>query len=316
MRFLSILFLVATCLGCREEQRDGIRKPPAPAEGTGSAKTQDSVDAAQNRLAPPPESLPPTPASGSVASRKNLRMIGGYAYGKDSLTLAFEGKEDYRPGIYKYLALSGHGLSVRLDTVNVEIRNDSVSGFYTGQGIGTVVSMAMAPNQLACFHPSMGLEAGAVKTWYLDKTWGDRPATPPEWVRLTDSTRRKTLDLPGLGKAEFYPSFGPGEDITEYGELNLARPFHWNLRIGTDSAIAFPTVEEPWVDPSYSSADEALLWVGDLDRDGKPDVLLSPVLGPDQEGRLYQIFLSRDLVAGQEWKPAAEFSYYPPGMGD
>jgi hypothetical protein len=243
-------------------------------------------------------------------------MIGGYAYGKDSLTLAFEGKDDYRPGTYKYLALSGHGLSVRLDTVELEIRNDSVSSFYSEPGIGTVVSMAMAPNQLACFHPSLGLETGTVKTWYLNKKWSDRPATPPEWVRLTDSTRSKTFDLPGLGKAEFYPAFGPGEDMTEYGELNLARPFHWNLKIGTEPAIAFPTVEEHWVDPSYSSADEALLWVGDLDRDGKPDVLLSPVLGPDQEGRFYQIFLSRDLVPGKEWQPAAEFSYYPPSMGD
>jgi hypothetical protein len=249
-------------------------------------------------------------------SSNDLRMIAGYAYGKDSLTLEFEGREKPKPGRYPYLALSGHGPSVRLDTVWVEIKNDSVSGFYSGTTVGTVVSMAMAPYQLACFHASMGLEKGAIKTWYLDKAWSDRPAEPPGSVPVTASTKSKSLDLPDLGKAEFYLSFAAGPDTTESGELNLARPFHWNLKIGSEPAVAFPTVQEPWVDPSYSSADDALLWIGDLDRDGKPDVLLSPVMGPYPGGRLYQLFLSRDRAAGKEWQAAAEFSYYPPGMGD
>jgi hypothetical protein len=313
MRLRAGLFLIAVCIGCKEKSGDGRSTTPAPAANVDSA---GASEAARKPLAPQTESIPPAPTSEPVDSSNDLRMIAGYAYGKDSLTLEFEGRDNHKPGRYPYLALSGNGSSVWLDTVWVEIKNDSVSSFYSGQSIGTVVSMAMAPHQLACFDASMRLKPGPLKTWYLEKAWSDRPAEPPESAPVSVSTKRKTLDLAGLGKTEFYLTFAAGPDTTEYGELNLERPFHWNLKIGSEAAVAFPTVSEPWANPVYSSADDALLWIGDLDRDGNPDVLLSPVLGPYPGGRLYQLFLSRDRVAGKEWRAAAMFSYYPPGMGD
>ena len=318
MRFLVGLLAIIVSLGCKQKPPEvGRQSPPAQAVIPDSATT-DSTPATKKILmpAPPPKSIPPMPTSAPVPISADLQMIAEYAFGQDSLRLDFVGEEKYRPGKYKYLAFSGYGSSVWLDTVEVDIKNDSISSFYSDGSMGTVISMAITPYHLACFRATAGLEAGAVKTWYLNKAWSDTRAEPPEWVRLSDSTRHKTLDLPELGTTEFFVTFESDPDTTEDGELDLSKPFHWNMKIGSDPASVFPSVSEPWVDPSYSSADEAVLWIGDLDRDGKPDVLMSPVLGPGKGGRLYQLFLSRSLVVGEEWKAAAEFSYYPPTMGD
>jgi hypothetical protein len=315
---------MTACLGCKEKRPEhapqGVSAVP-PGDGqsarAGSAAPGSAPEFVRNLSpAPPPKSIPAAPTSAPVAISDDLQMIAGYEYGRDSLVLAFESDEKYKPGKYKYLAFSGYGSSVWLDTVEVVIKPDSVSSFYSGDILGTVVSMATTPYHLACFRASSGLEAGAVKTWYLNKTWSDTRSKPPEWAGLEDSTLRKSLDLAELGTAEFSVAFDAGPDTTESGELNLARPFRWTMRIGSAPAIAFPIIGEPWVDPNYASADEAVLWIGDLDRDGKPDVLMAPVLGPGKGWYLYQLFLSRALVAGEEWKAAAEFYYYPPGMGD
>lgn len=329
MRVPVCLAAIAVCLGCKAKRLEPPAKGSGSANPGGSAQasgTDSSASASASvpapgivrtlSPAPPPKSIPPAPTSAPVAISDDLQMIAGYEYGRDSLLLDFLDDGVRKPGKYAYLAFCGYGSSVWLDTVEVDIRPDSVSSFYSGETMGTTVSIATTPYHLACFRASSGLEAGAVKTWYLNKAWSDTRAKPAEWAGLRDTTLGKSFDLAELGKAEFFVSFDPGPDTMEYGELNLARPFRWNMRIGSAPAIVFPTVAEPWVDPTYASADEAVLWIGDLDRDGKPDVLMAPVLGPYPGGRFYQLFLSRSYAPGSEWKAAAEFYYYPPTMGD
>ena len=51
----------------------------------------------------------------------------------------------------------------------------------------------------------------------------------------------------------------------------------------------------------------SLLWAGDLDRDGKTDLLLN--MGSDNAGRHFGLFLSSEAEAGQLVKLVAQFRF-------
>ncbi|WP_034298773.1 hypothetical protein [Herbaspirillum sp. RV1423] len=151
-----------------------------------------------------------------------------------------------------------------------------------------------------------GLKEGPVKTWYFqpfryrDDGQNQPVFTPPRWSR-TINVNGTNLHISGhrVEKAiRKCPACEPESGVI------------WKMAMGTIERTLISLPDDYVQGPEVQfDVNQFLVWVGDIDSDGKPDLLLQ---SQSRSGGVYlQLFLSTTLQAGKPWKPSAKFSYWP-----
>ena len=155
-----------------------------------------------------------------------------------------------------------------------------------------------------------GLKKGPVRTWYVNKRFRfpddgrgpDRPWTASQ-TRSFDIDGMP-LSMTGAFSAAKDPECEPVAQCPDV--LRVA----WEYRLGdVKRTLAVVTTNAPELGMPLPIED-FVVWIGDLDGDGKPDLVLRP---QDRSDYLeMQLFLSSQLAAGQPWRPAARFYFWDP----
>ena len=153
-----------------------------------------------------------------------------------------------------------------------------------------------------------GLREGPVETWYANARFQRSPgAAPGDPLK---GSQRRMIDIGGAplhveGRVEQIVD----QACAEHGQCERYPRITWTVRFdGTRRTLAVlggnSNLESP------IPIEDFLVWVGDLDGDGKPDMVVRP-----QElnrGLEMALYLSRDLAPGKPWKPAATFHFWDP----
>lgn len=153
-----------------------------------------------------------------------------------------------------------------------------------------------------------GLKEGPVTTWYYNAGF-QRGALDQD--RRWETSRMRRFDIGGkpLTIAGLYSntkdSVCAADPVCE-GAMRI----EWKVRFGeVERTLAVAETETPELGTPLT-IDDVVVWIGDLDGDAKPDLVLRPQSRGDYLH--LQLFLSRDLGSGKPWRPAAQFYYWDP----
>lgn len=155
-----------------------------------------------------------------------------------------------------------------------------------------------------------GLKKGPVRTWYVNKRFrfpDDERGPDRPWT--ASQTRSFDIDgvplsMTGAFSVAKDPECEPATACPDV--LRVA----WEFRLGeVKRTLAVVTTNAPELGMPLPIED-FVVWIGDLDGDGKPDLVVRP---QDRSDYLeMQLFLSSQLAAGQPWRPAATFYFWDP----
>jgi hypothetical protein len=199
--------------------------------------------------------------------------------------------KDAFPEIGQWYGLYCQALDCELKPVDVSV--NATAGADAAGEDQTPEVLGVEGEPLALFH-GVDLNAGPVTTWY----------TVPEHLYLsgqyTSLLRLGRWQVPGLD-----------DPLTlSWVQLPDGAGRHYFLGNGTLKQLLFGTAEQAG---ASGDTTPVIHWVGDLDGDGKPDLLLSlPQSNCGYEERLY---LSSQAEAGELVHKAAMRSGTQPGCG-
>ena len=231
----------------------------------------------------------------TVDSAGNLKKIL-FAF-RDSI-LGFELDQGFPEG--RYFALVKRDSSCRLDTVYVIAKHDSISDICNPpKRYARVLYVQKNPKVLLFIRGISGMRTGPVKTWYLNSRWVNGTLYNQENMGdYRNRTRKKELQFDDIGMFTLAGKLLPG---CNDGLLQ------WQVRFGDGEWRTMPILPNG-MDMGLASGNQCLLWIGDIDGDAQPDVLLNPTLD-EYDAEYFQLFLSRQYKSGQPWKIGAEFYY-------
>lgn len=250
----------------------------------------------------------------NVESVSELKGLGGAEDSAASrITIVPERKEPYYytareyarrgPPGGNYFALLCSDSSCRLDTVRVDTEGtDSVDTYHSGRIEVRSVRIPTRRGLRMLVRGIPGLARGHVKTWYVNPLW-DYDQTDLQYRDPpADKERyRGTLSLDSIGTFRMMSRYSFLEQ--KYDAVQ------WRVRFGNGPWWDLPVVPgQTTTQPKFASAELLVLWIGDLDRDGAPDMFMRPIL--DHSGFI-QLFLSGQRRPGRVWESAATFFYHP-----
>jgi len=154
-----------------------------------------------------------------------------------------------------------------------------------------------------------GLAAGPVRTWYVNERFlaSDDPASMAPARRRLD----RAVSVDGGDSVSFDGRWLQGQDPSCSGPGCGARQLAWKVRFGqTERTLATLWPDGIVGEDGMLGVDDVLIWVGDLDGDGKPDFVIRPQTRPDYLE--LSLFLSTRLQVGKPWRAAARFYYWDP----
>ena len=205
-----------------------------------------------------------------------------------------------RPGPYFSLQPSANDFS--LIQVNVESIPTVVRG-YDHDGPGNRIRCD-AKKSILLVRGIPGVKEGKVKTWYWN---GFSSSKLKGKIGRSFTMGLKCDNERYIIKGEWkVPGSNSGDGEALQWKIQLGRQ-SWELDLisswylGRDEVLA---------------VEEYLVWVGDLDGDGKPDFLVRPQ-GRHESPHQYlelSLYLSSQRKARSPWKPASKFYFWDPAM--
>jgi len=293
-----ILLLVAGCgKGAEKEKtftevraQDSVVAMYDGAPDTGRpAMTDTSRDDSTGRSADAPVS------TGVPAGADSVRIVV-----IDSAPQWYRGDERPRAGSY-FAVRKISETECSLDEIELYENEGTVSFMYDGEMPGYILHIDWKPDLLFLVNGIPGMKAGSLTTWYLNPVWGDEPSEGPGGNQLR-------LQLPEIG--EFAMSGKPFPACASPRCYEEIHSFQWRVRFGNDTWLTLPMLSETFQGWGgvvvYRGAKGAILWIGDIDNDAKPDIMV-------KTAELYELFLSTRTLQDTLWNCSASFSYHDPG---
>lgn len=233
-----------------------------------------------------------TPAPGIAIVHSNAQ---GYAIDGDA----------YPAG--SYLAVTCDRGACTLVPTQVTIANRTVDGD-DGPTSMPVLHSDLKTHALFLVQGVPGLAAGPLKTWYVNERFlaADEPASMEPAKRRLD--RSVASDN---GAVSFSGHWLAMQEPGCEGIACATREIAWKVRFGeTERTLATVSPDGIVGEDGLLGVDDVLVWVGDLDGDGKPDLVIRPQARPDYLE--LSLFLSSQLQVGKPWRAAAKFYYWDP----
>jgi uncharacterized protein (TIGR02145 family) len=232
--------------------------------------------------------------------------------GLDSLPLYFFADEGPPAGLY--FGLHWNDSIISVDTVHVVETKDNMVIQCVNQAMHIVNINDSKSGFLILFRGIPGMKMGPVKTWYLNKMWAsgtfndwhapnDQNSTNEEYYE--EGIRKVNLDLEGIGKMNFYGEYL--KNCEEHTPL-----FQRRVRFANDKWRRLPALA---AHEGVPTDNKYFLWIGDLDGDNLPDLILNPTVD-DYDIKYLELFLSTQYQLGRIWEPAARYSYIYPGTSE
>lgn len=208
----------------------------------------------------------------------------------------------------EYFALTCPAGECRLVRAQVSMPVETVGG-YDGPEPMPVLRTDLATPNLFMVRGLPQLHEGPVKTWFFNERFLGLPH--PADMDAAKRVLAKSVQVDGE-LATFTGNWVKGVDPNCGGDGCPTRALAWKFRFGaTERTLATLWPDAVMGEDGLLGVDDVLLWVGDLDGDGKPDLVVRPQERPDFLG--LSLYLSSQLRVGEAWRPAARFYYWNPG---
>lgn len=194
-----------------------------------------------------------------------------------------------------------------LKKANVEVTGAKVNG-YEGATDGYVVKVTNPESSLFLVKGLGNLREGPIRTWY----YNDKFQKSAEDTTVADFSKKqeiswqvgdKRLSIAGAVAYVKDQTCTPNDtDCPKYPKIT------WKFRFGEVERTLFTLGGSELEYPL--GIQDFIVWVGDLDGDGKPDLVVRP------QGRSdyleLSLFLSSALSPGKPWRPSAKFYWWDP----
>ena len=203
-----------------------------------------------------------------------------------------------------YFVMSVHGSDCRLDPITVFEHEDSVLFNCPPVQMARILHMNWKPDMLLMIRGIANLHAGPLKTWYINKN-AAALMTDDDYEYTEKTKDVYHIEMPEIGKLT----------LTNARWNNCEYLWQWRVRFGDEAWRNIPVIENDFEDRPMQRGKQCLLWVGDLDGDTAPDLLLNPAI-EDYGAISIQLFLSSQYVPGTVWMPAAAYYYTRPGTSE
>lgn len=208
----------------------------------------------------------------------------------------------------EYFALACNASLCALKKTAVLVREATVDVYSSGPMPGHIVSVNQPAESLFLVRGLPGLSEGPVTTWYFNERFQEAPF--PESRPHVKRQFTKSIPIDGQ-EAKFSGAWIKARQPDCFGSACESKALAWKFGFGTiERTLATLMVDAVVGEEGMLGADDFLVWVGDLDGDGQPDIVVRPQARPDYLE--LALFLSSQLRVGQPWKPAAVFHYWDP----
>ena len=222
-----------------------------------------------------------------------------------------EQKPLFDDGIYFELSCANN--ECVLKKISISSKKALIDSYDRGQVQGYRARIKSWDTAIAYLKGIDSLKEGKVKTWYA------RSHLPNSNLLVTHDVINETqtdleinINNQALKISAIRAKIGA---VKVAGEECASSVRLWKFKYQEFDRVLSSVCPENILDGEYSlgTIKSYINWIGDIDNDSKPDLLISPEAGIGGEwSGVMMLYLSTQLEKSKKWIPASEFIYYDP----